>query len=167
MWYFWFVILFILMSCFGGCGYYKQRQRLIQNRGSNRPFFFLGRNSRQPGTTRQATGVVIARDPQSYYAYSNPSAEIAQDPTLHPPAYSEVVSQPGLYPYNKSSMPAFPTEPKNEASMPQPPPYSEVASEVFCPNQNTALQADQTANQEDLETVQANQNLSSVTTAQH
>lgn len=42
MWYFWFVVLFVLMSCLGGCGYYKQRQRMIRSRSnSSLGFFFL------------------------------------------------------------------------------------------------------------------------------
>jgi len=54
MWYFWFVVLFVLMSCLGGCGYYKQRQRMIRSRSNSSLGFF---SSLQPhNSSRRSRG---------------------------------------------------------------------------------------------------------------
>ncbi|KAK3108994.1 hypothetical protein FSP39_020426, partial [Pinctada imbricata] len=144
LWYFWFVILFILMSCFGGCGYYKQRQRYAQSQNT-----FFGSIGRDRSTTHRNNGAIIVDHTHpSYYAYSGPGADIPAEVTMQPPPYSEVVTQPVLYPANKSDLPPYPgfdttpvvpldqpqsgmpassTPVVNQASstMPAPPAYSE------------------------------------------
>ncbi|XP_064614272.1 WW domain binding protein 1-like [Liolophura sinensis] len=105
MWYFWFIIVFILMSCFGGCGYYKRRQMLFARQRASGlslapPPRSTHRNSRTP------VSVAMPIYPHAY-AYSGPGA----DPGAYfmaPPPYSEVVSQPDLYPVNKSELPPYP-----------------------------------------------------------
>ncbi|KAL4222678.1 hypothetical protein ACF0H5_018719 [Mactra antiquata] len=147
MWYFWFVILFLMMSCFGGCGYYKHRQRFGQPVRDHRSFFsyLADPYSRNSGRVlslehggypdRTMGGYVISRTPDANLAAS-----------MAPPPYTEVVSNPGMFPPNTKigvhgymsdgNTPAYGNNiPGNNLPghvMPQPPPYTEVA------NQNTA-----------------------------
>ncbi|XP_062606123.1 WW domain binding protein VOPP1-like isoform X5 [Saccostrea cucullata] len=109
LWYFWFVVLFILMSCFGGCGYYKHRQRLLMM--PRETFVHRGRpNARNtPGF-----GNMPNRPPATI---SNSRTEQSSVSVL-PPPYSEVAKQPRdhfetkppPYPGNGSGMPANMTE---------------------------------------------------------
>ncbi|XP_048755002.1 vesicular, overexpressed in cancer, prosurvival protein 1-like [Ostrea edulis] len=110
LWYFWFVVLFILMSCFGGCGYYKHRQQVLSEPRDT--FVFRGgRNARNtPGfgtsTGQRSTNVTNVRPPRPV-----PSQPLS---ISMPPPYSEVVKQPGKhfdakpppYPGRKPDIPA-------------------------------------------------------------
>ncbi|XP_063422240.1 WW domain binding protein VOPP1-like [Mytilus trossulus] len=136
LWYFWFIILFVLMSCFGGCGYYKQRQRIIRRR--------TGSPARSNRRSRTIILTNTGETNPTSYAYSGPGAEPYSN-VYQPPPYSEVMLHPGLYPTNKENLPPYPgdssqnrtatdTVPINTDTVPiQPPPYTEIA------NQNTDL----------------------------
>lgn len=140
LWYFWFIILFVLMSCFGGCGYYKQRQRIIR-----------GQSGSPSHTNRRSRTIILTNTTETVtpYAYSGPGAEPYNN-VFQPPPYSEVMLHPGLYPTNKENLPPYPEDSNqerteavpinNEVALPQPPPYTEIA------NQNTAHLQQQTYN---------------------
>lgn len=69
------------MSCFGGCGYYKQRQRLIH-----------GRTSSPARSTRRSRTIILTASGEpntTPYAYSGPGAEPYAN-VYQPPPYSEV-----------------------------------------------------------------------------
>ncbi|KAK6166782.1 hypothetical protein SNE40_023404 [Patella caerulea] len=138
MWYFWFIIIFIMMSCFGGCGYYRRKRMAAMSRLQQRQrqgalqtsIDLMSNRTRYPGQH------------QSYLAYTGPGVE--SDMSYLPPPYSEVVSQPDMYPPNKSELPPYPGAPVISADsqggntslplnphhlnsqIPQPPPYSDV-----------------------------------------
>ncbi|XP_045167381.1 uncharacterized protein LOC123530692 isoform X2 [Mercenaria mercenaria] len=159
MWYFWFVILFLMMSCFGGCGYYKHRQRLVTGQPvrGHRNFLSILTEPYNGGTARVLTvenggypenrGYVLSRGPDPNLAAS-----------MAPPPYTEVMNNPGLFPPNtKLGVPGghthtgsilHNTEPTSQ--MPQPPPYTEVVNqneaETHSASQNVQNQS-QTSNQ--------------------
>ncbi|XP_060065119.1 uncharacterized protein LOC132545452 [Ylistrum balloti] len=141
LWYFWFIVLFVLMSCFGGCGYYKQRQRFARSRGvcAVTVTSQLGHNSRQTSTLRSGINVNPSHIPASHsnFGYTG-SGDVRSGVTMQPPAYSEVMMQPELYPTHKSELvlPPYPgtqhivstnssggTD-STSSGLPQPPPYS-------------------------------------------
>ncbi|XP_052805921.1 uncharacterized protein LOC128235201 [Mya arenaria] len=136
MWYFWFVILFLMMSCFGGCGYYKQRQRIIQSHGAGatRPSFISIFQ-----TTRRRP-MPMDRYPEAMIYAGYPTAEPTVPAGFAPPPYAEVINHSDLYPpTSKTTQPntqpqytGYPVSSNNEPTnqMPQPPPYSEVANQV-------------------------------------
>lgn len=182
LWYFWFIILFVLMSCFGGCGYYKQRQRFARSRsifGVTVSSSSQLRHSTSPsgGTMRgrvtTANPTLILPASHSNFGYTG-SGDVQSGITLQPPAYSEVMMQPDLYPAHKAlGLPPYPgTEqsqyisPDNSgiqgSALPQPPPYSLLVSS----NQEPAEQPIQapTSNQNadnnsSPQSVSANQNI--------
>ncbi|XP_022310207.2 uncharacterized protein LOC111115672 [Crassostrea virginica] len=91
LWYFWFVVLFILMSCFGGCGYYKHKQRLLLTPRDN----FVHRG-RQNARNTPGFGVTVP-----HVSSHNPTALNEMQPvsgqmpiSVLPPPYSEVAHQP-------------------------------------------------------------------------
>ncbi|XP_041367589.1 uncharacterized protein LOC121382146 [Gigantopelta aegis] len=141
MWYFWFIIIFIMMSCFGGCGYYRRRRLMVMQQG---------RQCHLPATTQHLTihpmqaGI---REPPAFYAYTGPGAPPHPDMSNLPPPYYDVMTQPDLYPSNKAELPPYPgvpgvpvitaDNPENPsvttlsagnfpAEVPQPPAYSET-----------------------------------------
>ncbi|OWF40025.1 uncharacterized protein LOC110464361 [Mizuhopecten yessoensis] len=140
LWYFWFIVLFVLMSCFGGCGYYKQRQRFSRSRGVCGVTVPSqgGRSSRQPSTIRSGTSNNPSLLPSSHSNFGYTGSEYVRPGlNLRPPPYSEVMMQPDLYPAHKSELvlPPYPgtqqVSPHNSGSsepsssgLPQPPPYS-------------------------------------------
>ncbi|KAK7488757.1 hypothetical protein BaRGS_00020054 [Batillaria attramentaria] len=102
MWYFWLVIIFILMSCFGGCGYYRRRRlaALQQSVSSQSP-------------SRSCASRFRRHIPsQDYYAYTGPGVDATPDILHLPPPYTEVMQQPGLYPVNKMELPPYPGPPE-------------------------------------------------------
>lgn len=127
MWYFWLVIIFVLMSCFGGCGYYRRRRiAALQQTPSQSPARSCASRFRRHHNPAP-----------DYYAYTGPGANATPDILHLPPPYTEVMQQPGLYPVNKMELPPYPGPPegaKDEESgtlyrpeTANPPPYSEVA----------------------------------------
>ncbi|XP_064647387.1 WW domain binding protein VOPP1-like [Lineus longissimus] len=139
MWYFWFIIIFVLLSCFGGCGYWRRRRILLQQRNSAATSVTI-----QPGVP-----VTAGAQPGPYFqgGYTNTSygtpgvpQNIAQPPAMYngPPAYTEVISKPDQYPQPPKTHPdgqmraPYPTQP-GFAAMPyqtgpdggaaRPPPY--------------------------------------------
>ncbi|XP_052223571.1 vesicular, overexpressed in cancer, prosurvival protein 1-like isoform X2 [Dreissena polymorpha] len=134
MWYFWFVVLFLMMMCFGGCGYYKQRQRLTARglQGQGRPSFI----SIFQATRRQRRNMGHAPTPQSDLMMVYPDPVMSN--SFAPPPYNEVVSHPSMFP--PSTKTSYPSNAHNylqgptsfsesSVQMPQPPPYNEVANE--------------------------------------
>lgn len=78
-----FVILFILMSCFGGCGYYKHKQRLLLM-----PRDTYVNRGRTSARTTPGLGLI-----PSHTAAASPQTEpITLQPSISilPPPYSEV-----------------------------------------------------------------------------
>lgn len=146
MWYFWFVILFLMMSCFGGCGYYKHRQRLVAGQPvrGHRNFLSILTEPYNSGTGRVIT---VERggypDNLGYVINRNPDANLAA--SMAPPPYSEVMNNPGLFPPNtKTGVPedlsqgitggqtnvgSINQNADSANQMPQPPPYTEVANQ--------------------------------------
>ncbi|XP_076472116.1 uncharacterized protein LOC143301598 isoform X2 [Babylonia areolata] len=125
MWYFWLVVIFIMMSCFGGCGYYR-RQRLaaMQLSASATPT-----SPRRVCVTSQRRTV----PPSGLYAYTGPGADSGSTAAL-PPPYAEVMQQPSLYPMSKAELPPYPGPPADKDPMQvgnadevSPPPYCEVS----------------------------------------
>lgn len=140
MWYFWFILIFILMSCFGGCGYWRRRQLLLaqhqqhmmghydnyhtpSNRGTyNGPHLTLPvfPANYDPSIFVGGGGgtAVHARNIGDYGAHP-PSQQFFPSP----PPYSEVVAKPEVWPPSKDELPPYPGEPvvsANEATaMPQ------------------------------------------------
>ncbi|KAK2163295.1 hypothetical protein LSH36_82g04058, partial [Paralvinella palmiformis] len=146
MWYFWFVILFVLMSCFGGCSYYRRHQLLLARHQavfgeSSRtypdwqfsPSFpvslfsgFSTQNSQQrAAASNSASTTTTTTTVQPVY----PDAQISTQIFPSPPAYSEVVSHPDVYPPNKD--PELPPYPGQQTAFAgngvQLPPYSPLA----------------------------------------
>ena len=75
------VIIFILMSCFGGCGYYRRRRMAAMQQQSlttaqSPRRVCVSRHRRQP-------------QPPDIHAYTGPGADIATD-LQQPPPYTEV-----------------------------------------------------------------------------
>ncbi|KAK7110576.1 uncharacterized protein [Littorina saxatilis] len=128
MWYFWLVIIFILMSCFGGCGYYRRRRLAAMQQSMGMP---------QTATVRPVCTARTRRQPQpGFYAYTGPGSHSSPDSQL-PPPYTEVMQQPNLYPVNKVDLPPYPGPPINKDSSAgmdngddevSPPPYYQVAA---------------------------------------
>ena len=77
------------MSCFGGCGYYKQRQRVLRNQqGLGHGFLSVF----QVPQRRQISSRIVTLEPAGYtspsgFGYNN-STGIGVN--LAPPPYSEV-----------------------------------------------------------------------------
>ncbi|XP_002741429.1 uncharacterized protein LOC100378640 [Saccoglossus kowalevskii] len=104
MWYFWCIVVFILMACFGGCGYYRRRHVLLQ-RHNGRP------------TTLIIAGTTVST--HDMYATSAPPVPVPAQPMgafPAPPPYSEVTSKPNMYP-KAVAMPPY------ACTMQVPPPY--------------------------------------------
>ena len=78
------VIIFILMSCFGGCGYYRRRRMAAMQQGLSTSLS-TSQSPRRVCTSRQRR-----HTPQpDVYAYTGPGADTVTD--LHlPPPYTEV-----------------------------------------------------------------------------
>ncbi|KAI8793576.1 proline-rich protein 2 isoform X1 [Biomphalaria glabrata] len=115
MWYFWLLVIFMLMSCFGGCGYYRRRRLALMSRSSSltRPDTILPapchsstRRSRNQEGSRQF----------NFFAYNGPGFNGPEPVSNLPPAYYEVVNQPNLYPVNKAELPPYPGFSKNDDS---------------------------------------------------
>ncbi|XP_033639506.1 extensin-like [Asterias rubens] len=87
IWYFWFIVFFILMTCCGGCGFYRRRQAYMNG---NRSTIIAGPGTIIPpprgGTipTGAYPAQPISTGPQSYYQ--------------GPPTYDEAVNKPYMYP---------------------------------------------------------------------
>ncbi|CAH1789156.1 unnamed protein product, partial [Owenia fusiformis] len=129
MWYFWFIIIFVLMSCFGGCGYWKRRQWMMSQQ----------RAHMQANAHQQTTGQPMPGMPVYPYVYDNPYATTEttappQGAFPTPPAYSEVISKPNQFPGSKTDLPPYPgftqaplntvSSPGPVAGPPAPPPYA-------------------------------------------
>uniref|UniRef100_A0A2C9LN03 WW domain binding protein VOPP1 n=1 Tax=Biomphalaria glabrata TaxID=6526 RepID=A0A2C9LN03_BIOGL len=89
MWYFWLLVIFMLMSCFGGCGYYRRRRLALMSRSSSltRPDTILPapchsstRRSRNQEGSRQF----------NFFAYNGPGFNGPEPVSNLPPAYYEV-----------------------------------------------------------------------------
>ncbi|XP_033111738.1 vesicular, overexpressed in cancer, prosurvival protein 1-like [Anneissia japonica] len=93
LWYFWFVLIFVLMTCFGGCGYYRRRQVYLQTASGQR--IPVGQ------TTYLTSGVQPVHHP-----YQPTAAPVGTFQS--PPPYSEVTSKPNLYP--KTGDAAYPPQ---------------------------------------------------------
>ena len=88
-----FVILFLMMSCFGGCGYYKHRQRLVTGQPvrGHRNFLSILTEPYSSSTGRVLT-VENAGYPESrgYVFNRGPDPNLAA--SMAPPPYTEVHS---------------------------------------------------------------------------
>jgi hypothetical protein len=134
MWYFWFLIIFMMMSCFGGCGYYRRRRLAMLTRTPNppplRPTTILEPAQRRTrirsyeGNTRQL----------NFFAYIGPGVSLPEPVSNLPPAYAEVVNQPVLYPSNKMELPPYPGNDKPEDGHFGfvPPPTSMITNQETC-----------------------------------
>ncbi|XP_071102774.1 uncharacterized protein [Haliotis cracherodii] len=164
MWYFWFVIIFIMMSCFGGCGYYRRRRMATLHQ----------QRQRAPITTRRTNHIrgSSTRNSQSYLAYVGPAASDPPEISFLPPPYSEVSSHPGMYPENKADLPpqysliasnyaGSPSPPMalnaqdlaaGTNNMPKPPPYCEVAAPANNPAPSLAEASAAPTNQDTYQT---------------
>lgn len=148
MWYFWLVIIFILMSCFGGCGYYRRRRLAALQQSSP---------ATSPARTypsRFHRRLCRPTPSQENFAYAGP--EIDGTPVnMHlPPPYTEVMQQPGLYPVNKMNLPPYPGPPDAkdaesgtvcQQGTVNPPPYSEVAQSCTVSSETPSPQSSSTA----------------------
>ncbi|GFS07723.1 vesicular, overexpressed in cancer, prosurvival protein 1-like [Elysia marginata] len=155
MWYFWFLVIFMMMSCFGGCGYYRRRRLAMLSRSpvSSPTGHSPSISPSQPGDGR-SRGQERHNRQYNLFAYSGSSnVGMYPIPQYHqptmvasmPPAYNEVVNQPSLYPVNgKSVLPPYEEQDKtvNNQLMPSggasvwpvgdsslPPPYTEFAAD--------------------------------------
>ncbi|XP_070566466.1 actin-binding protein WASF2-like [Ptychodera flava] len=97
MWYFWCIVVFVLMACFGGCGYYRRRQVLIQRSGQPRAVVFAS-------TT---THTVASQEPYSQQAPPPGFVEHPSGTFPAPPPYSEVTSKPYMYPKADGPSPPY------------------------------------------------------------
>nr|XP_011452403.2 WW domain binding protein 1-like [Crassostrea gigas] len=116
LWYFWFVILFILMSCFGGCGYYKHKQRLLLM-----PRDTYVNRGRTSARTTPGLGLI-----PSHTAAASPQTEpITLQPSISilPPPYSEVANLPKNQ--FEAKPPPYPGDKHGDIS---PPEYTETSS---------------------------------------
>uniref|UniRef100_A0A0B7BU41 WW domain binding protein VOPP1 n=1 Tax=Arion vulgaris TaxID=1028688 RepID=A0A0B7BU41_9EUPU len=145
MWYFWFLIIFMMMSCFGGCGYYRRRRMALLTRVPNH---LSARHAAviSPMERRSSRGSDGSSRQFNFFAYNGPGSNLPVPFVSNlPPPYAEVVDQPDLYPINKLELPPYPgsykpddyqaallppgssTLPPHESSLP--PPYCEYSSE--------------------------------------
>lgn len=100
--------MFILMACFGGCGYYRRRHVLLQRHGGRPTTVIIA------GTTTVSNHDVFAPPPPPV-----PVAPTGVFPA--PPPYSEVSSKPNLYPKAEGAMPV--SVPAYSNTVQVPPPY--------------------------------------------
>ncbi|KAH9496893.1 hypothetical protein Btru_010089 [Bulinus truncatus] len=101
------LIIFMLMSCFGGCGYYRQRRLALMSRSSSltRPDPVL------PATCHRSTRRSRSQEGSrqfNFFAYNGPGFNGPEPVSNLPPAYYEVLNQPNLYPANKIELPPYP-----------------------------------------------------------
>lgn len=143
MWYFWFMVIFVLMSCFGGCGYWRRRQLMLNSSSSEpssfAPWYGFGFGTRQrringygPSVTSAPINVPVlpttSYEHPSYRAQqpssvSPPSGGLPQGTFPDPPPYTEAVNKRGCYAPDKDDLPPYPGGPNQS-------PYSIGLSEV-------------------------------------
>jgi len=136
MWYFWFLIIFMMMSCFGGCGYYRRRRLALMTPSRSPPLRPAGRTILSPHHNRgMGPQPVVDASPYNYFVFSG-AGPMQPQVTNMPPAYAEVMRQPGLFPPNKVELPPYPgpDKPADAPSMStvnevSPPPYAEFQHE--------------------------------------
>uniref|UniRef100_A0A0B6YMM4 WW domain binding protein VOPP1 n=1 Tax=Arion vulgaris TaxID=1028688 RepID=A0A0B6YMM4_9EUPU len=138
MWYFWFLIIFMMMSCFGGCGYYRRRRLSMLTRTSNRlplrPTAILEPTQRR---TRSRSHEGSAQQ-FNFFAYIGPGVTLPEPISNLPPAYAEVINQPVQYPFSKIELPPYPGNDKpddDHLAFASPPP----PSSSMLPHQETCL----------------------------
>jgi len=79
MWYFWFCVIFILTSCFGGCGYWRRRQLMLRRPGS---LFLSGDMIGMFAMQGRLSGVRNAQYPRALESLYAPGI----DPNMLPPS---------------------------------------------------------------------------------
>lgn len=139
MWYFWFIILFVLMSCFSGCGYYKQRQRMLrsQHSGNNGFGFFSVFQTQGPNRSY--------RHDVSELASHNTDIQRQSQQTNNPTGFWSFFQVPSRSRHGNTGVVTIETgyrgQVDHEGATLQPPPYSEVVNnpELFPPNTKVDL----------------------------
>ncbi|XP_071957204.1 uncharacterized protein [Antedon mediterranea] len=120
LWYFWFIIIFVLMTCFGGCGYYR-RQYIHTSTGQRIPV-----NQTTYLTAGVQPTVVPVHGPYQQSAAMAPAGAFQS-----PPPYSEVTKQ-NVYPPNpaqaqyyqyQSQFYPYPAAAQPTHNLPPPPEY--------------------------------------------
>ncbi|CAG5117911.1 unnamed protein product [Candidula unifasciata] len=114
MWYFWFLVIFMMMSCFGGCGYYRRRRLAMLTRTSH-PSQLRTATVLEPVQRRSRCRSTEGQPQQfNFFAYIGSGVSLPPPVSNLPPAYAEVISQPSPYPYNKVELPPYPGSDKPE-----------------------------------------------------
>ncbi|XP_078572032.1 uncharacterized protein LOC144859349 isoform X1 [Branchiostoma floridae x Branchiostoma japonicum] len=114
VWYLWFVVIFVMMACCGGCGYYRRRQHLLQQ------------SRMSPGGAIVYAGAL----PGDHMSSQTPQHGLSQTQlpeAAAPPPYSEVTTKPDVYPLAPDSFqygPAYPPPYPVYGASPYPPPYT-------------------------------------------
>ncbi|KAK3791310.1 hypothetical protein RRG08_012497 [Elysia crispata] len=124
MWYFWFLVIFMMMSCFGGCGYYRRRRLAMLSHSPGSSPTGLSPTISPAHAGSNCRGQERSGRQFNFFAYNGPGnvgmypvPQYHQPPLVAsmPPAYAEVVNQPGVYPVNgKTGLPPYPGQSKTE-----------------------------------------------------
>ncbi|XP_077978548.1 uncharacterized protein LOC144433986 [Glandiceps talaboti] len=116
MWYFWCIIVFVLMACFGGCGYYRRRHLLVRGRGQPTTVVFASTHPAQTVSSQNTQNV------QMPHVIERPVGDFPA-----PPPYSEVTSKPDMYPKTDSMASPYPPSypPAGYYPPPQPPHFGQ------------------------------------------
>ena len=127
-----FVVIFVLMACFSGCGYYKQRQRLLRSHNSGAPgfgFFSVFQMQTDPRYRSDVTNMTtdnghvdLERQPSQPQGAANQIGfwSLFQVPSRHRTGSAGVVTLETGYRDHSDSMHS------PQGATLQPPPYSEV-----------------------------------------
>ncbi|RUS80235.1 hypothetical protein EGW08_012000 [Elysia chlorotica] len=169
MWYFWFLVIFMMLSCFGGCGYYRRRRlAMLSNSPGASPAGLSPTISPSHGAGNCGRGQERQGRPFNFFAYNGPgNAAMYPVPQYHqpplvasmPPAYAEVVNQPNIYPVSgKAVLPPYPGQdnaqmvpsagagagiwPLEDSSLP--PPYTEFPTSPGQPDSSHTHQSPET-----------------------
>ena len=123
-------MIFVLMACFSGCGYYKQRQRLLRSHNTGAPgfgFFSVFQMQTNPRYRNDVTNMTtdnvdVERQPAQPQVAANQIGfwSLFQVPSRHRRGSTGVVTLETGYRDNLDPMHSPP------GATLQPPPYSEV-----------------------------------------
>jgi len=143
----WFILIFILMSCFGGCGYWRRRQLLLAQHqqhmmGHYDNYHTSGNRVTYNGPHLTMPVFAAGYDPSIFVGgggaavHARNIGDFGANPQTQqffpsPPPYSEVVAKPEVWPPSKDELPPYPGEPIVSANQGEAMPQNAVGEEPF------------------------------------